>query len=345
MRDLTLYLVYLDALLTMIGAFAIYSTNFIAYTNATPILGTIYGIIIVTRGLFPLLLHNERLFRTLPFIHLLALFLMVTLALIFDNITVYLIGISVSSLLGVYTGSYVYSLEVTWSKRLSDPSKFFSLISGSEGLAFFLAPIVTYLTQNKLVFLIILSILTGLGFLLLLYFTYLDRTEIKPKFFTGELSLIKRAKALATLAAFNWFFLYLWMGMVFELGVMMGIPSSLILIGVELETAIYMIIQFVISKRGIKRLAKIRVVSGLLMIYALIVFTFILLSSMNVSVVTFFILLIAIAVSSSPLESLINTLVSSTESTEISTVIVSFNYIGGGVGYILASLLLKFLGS
>ena len=130
--------------------------------------------------------------------------------------------------------------------------------------------------------------------------------------------------------------------MVFELGVMMGIPSSLILIGVELETAIYMIIQFVISKRGIKRLAKIRVVSGLLAIYALIVFTFILLSSMNVSVVTFFILLIAIAVSSSPLESLINTLVSSTES---STAIVSFNYIGGGIGYILASLLLKFLGS
>jgi uncharacterized membrane protein len=132
----------------MIGAFAIYSTNFIAYTNATPILGTIYGIIIVTRGLFPLFLHNERLFRTLPFIHLLALFLTVTLALIFDNITVYLIGISVSSLLGVYTGSYIYSLEVTWSKRLSDPSKFFSLISGSEALAFFLAPIVTYLTQN-----------------------------------------------------------------------------------------------------------------------------------------------------------------------------------------------------
>jgi hypothetical protein len=176
-----------------------------------------------------------------------------------------------------------------------------------------------------------------------LYFAYLNRTEIKPKFFAGELSLIKRAKALATLGALNWFLLYLWMGMVFELGVMMGIPSSLILIGVELETAIYMIIQFVISKRGIKRLAKIRAVSGLLAIYALIVFTFILLSSMNVSVATFFILLIAIAVSSSPLESLINTLVSSTESIEISTVIASFNYIGGGIGYILASLLLKFL--
>ncbi|MFP3225423.1 MAG: hypothetical protein RXQ80_00660 [Sulfolobaceae archaeon] len=66
---------------------------------------------------------------------------------------------------------------------------------------------------------------------------------------------------------------------------------------------------------------------------------------MEVSVVAFFIPLIVIAVSSSPLESLINTLVSSTKSVEISTVIVSFNYIGGGIGYILASLLLKFLGS
>jgi len=71
--------------------------------------------------------------------------------------------------------------------------------------------------------------------------------------------------------------------------------------------------------------------------YALIVFTFILLSSMEVSVVAFFIPLIVIAVSSSPLESLINTLVSSTKSVGISTVIVSFNYIGGGIGYILAS--------
>jgi hypothetical protein len=161
MRDQTPYLVYLDTLITMIGAFAIYSTNFLAYTNTVPILGTIYGIVIVTRGLLPLILHDERLFKRLPFVHLLVLFLTVTLALIFNNITVYLIGISVSSLLGVYTGIYVYSLEVTWSKRLPDPTKFFSLISGSEALAFFLAPIITYLTQDKLVFLVILSILIG----------------------------------------------------------------------------------------------------------------------------------------------------------------------------------------
>lgn len=219
---------------------------------------------------------------------------------------------------------------------MSDPTKFFSLISGSEALAFSLAPIIVYLTQSKLVFLTILSGLTGLGFLFLLYFTYFNRTEIKPKFFAGGLFLIKRSKDLAILGAFNWFLLYLWMGMVFELGVRMGIPSSLVVVGVESETAIYMAIQFVISKRGIKRLAKVSVVSGLLVIYALTVFAFISLSFMKVNTILFFMSLVAIAVSSSPLESIINTLVSSTEHTEISTVIVSFNYIGGGIGYILA---------
>jgi hypothetical protein len=192
--------------------------------------------------------------------------------------------------------------------------------------------------------LVILSILTGLGFLFLSYFAYLNRTEIKPKFFTGELSLIKRAKTLAMLGAFNWFLLYLWMGMIFELGAKMSIPDSLVLIGVELETTIYMAIQFVISKRGLKRFAKLRVVSGLLIIYALMVSTLVLLSLTNISLTMFFVLLIAIAVSNSPLESLINTLVSSAESPEISTVVISFNYIGGGIGYVLASLLLKFLG-
>jgi len=166
MRDRTPHLVvYLDTLLTTIGAFATYSTNFIAYTNTVPIFGTIYGIVIIIRGLLVLVLYDERLFRVLPFVHLLVLFQTVTLALIFNNITVYLIGISVSSPLGVYTASYVYSMEVTLSKRLSDPTKFFSLISGSEAVAFFLAPNIVYLTQDKLVFLILLSILTSLGFL------------------------------------------------------------------------------------------------------------------------------------------------------------------------------------
>ena len=63
MRNQTPYLVYLDFLITIIGAFAIYSTNYIAYTNIVPIFETIYGIVIVTRGFVPLLLHREQLFQ------------------------------------------------------------------------------------------------------------------------------------------------------------------------------------------------------------------------------------------------------------------------------------------
>ena len=112
-RNQTPYLVYLDFLITIVGAFAIYSTNFIAYTNAVPIFGTIYGIVILTRGFAPLLLHNERLFKVLPFVHLFFLFSTITLALLLNNITIYLIGISISALLGIYTGGYIYNLEVS----------------------------------------------------------------------------------------------------------------------------------------------------------------------------------------------------------------------------------------
>jgi len=136
MRNQTPYLVYLDFLTTIIGAFAIYSTNYIAYTNAAPIFGTIYGIIIVTRGFISLLLHSEGLFKTLPFVHLFFLFSTITLALLLNNVIIYLIGISISALLGIYTGGYIYNLEVSWSKHLGDPSKLFSLISGAEAADF-----------------------------------------------------------------------------------------------------------------------------------------------------------------------------------------------------------------
>ncbi|MEB2792770.1 MAG: hypothetical protein G5Z42_07100 [Caldisphaeraceae archaeon] len=153
MKNQTPYLAYLDFLITIIGAFAIYSTNFIAYTNAVPIFGTIYGIVIATRGFAPLLIHSERLFKVMPFVHLPFLFLTVTLALLFDSITIYLVGISTSALLGIYTGGYVYNLEVSWSKYPRDPLKFFSLISGAEAAAFFIALILTYVTPNKVAFL------------------------------------------------------------------------------------------------------------------------------------------------------------------------------------------------
>ena len=342
MRNQTPYLVYLDFLITIIGAFAIYSTNYIAYATAVPIFGTIYGIVIVTRGFIPLLLHSERLFRTLPFAQLFFLFSTVTLALLLNNVAIYLIGITISALLGIYTGGYIYNLEVSWSKHLRDPSKFFSLISGAEAAAFFIAPILTYITPNKTVFLTILSVFTALGFALLLYFARLGGAEIKPRFFSGDLALIRKAAPLAVLACFNWLLQYLWMGAVFELGARQGIPSFLVFVAVELETATYMAIQFIISKRGIKGLASMRTVSMLIAIYALVVLLFASLTFVRVSLITFFLVLLALAVSSSPLESLINTLVSFTDrAPEISTIVLSFNYIGGGVGYTLSSLLLR----
>jgi len=342
MRNQTPYLVYLDFLITIIGAFAIYSTNYIAYANTIPIFGTIYGIVIATRGFMPLLLHSELLFKKLPFIHLFFLFSTITLAQLLNNITIYLIGISISALLGIYTGGYIYNLEVSWSKNLRDPSKFFSLISGAEAAAFFIAPILTYITANKMVFLAILLISTALGFILLLYFARLDGAEIKPRFFSGELALIRRAAPLAVIAGFNWFLQYLWMGMVFELGARQGIPSFLVFLAVQLETATYMAIQFVISKRGIKRLASMRTVSVLLTVYALFVLLFISLIFVKIDPIVLFLILLALAVSSSPLELLINTLVSFTNrAPEVSTIVLSSNYIGGGIGYTLSSLLLR----
>ncbi|MCE4614044.1 MAG: hypothetical protein F7B60_00730 [Desulfurococcales archaeon] len=342
MGNQTIYLVYLDFLITIIGAFAIYSTNFIAYTNTVFIFGTIYGIVIVTRGFMPLLIYSERLFKTMPFVHLLFLFLTITLALLLNNITIYLMGISVSALLGIYTGGYIYNLEVSWSKHLRDPSKFFSLISGAEAVAFFVAPILTYITPNKIVFLAVLSVSTAFGLILLFYFARLGGAEIKPRFFSGELALIRNVAPLAILAALNWFLQYLWMGMVFELGARQGISGFLVFVAVELETATYMAIQFIISRRGLKKLASMRSVSMLMAVYALVVISFASLIIVKIDSSIFFLILLALAASSSPLEPLINTLVSFTDrAPEISTIVLSFNYIGGGIGYTLSSLLLR----
>ena len=193
-----------------------------------------------------------------------------------------------------------------------------------------------------MVFLAILLISTALGFILLIYFARLGGAEIKPRFFSGELALIRRAAPLAVIAGFNWFIQYLWMGIVFELGARQGIPSFLVFLAVELETATYMVIRFMISKRGIKRLVSMGTVSMLIAVYALVVLLFTSLIFVKIDPIVLFLILLALAVSSSPLELLINTLVSFTDrAPEISTIVLSFNYIGGGIGYTLSSLLLR----
>jgi len=186
---------------------------------------------------------------------------------------------------------------------------------------------------NKIVFLAILSVSTALGSILLLYFSRLNGAEIKPRFFSGDLALIRKAAPLAVLAGSNWLLQYLWMGMVFELGARQGISSFFVFIAVELETATYMVIQFIISKRGIKRLACMRTVSMLIAVYAIVVILFTSLIFVKIDLIIFFLVLLALAVSSSLLEPLINTLVSFTDRvSEISTIVLSFNYIGEELG-------------
>ena len=216
------------------------------------------------------------------------------------------------------------------------------MISGAEAAAFFIAPILTYITPNRFIFLTVLSISTALGFSLLTYFAHLGGAEIRPRFFSGKLVLVKRAMSIAVLAAINWFLQYLWMGLVFELGARQGIPSLLVLAAVELETAVYMTIQFIISRRGLRKLASIRVVSVLMAIYASFVALLTSLIFVRTSPMAFFLILIALATSSSPLEPFINTLVSLTDcAQEVSTIVLSFNYIGGGIGYVISSLLFR----
>ena len=83
-------------------------------------------------------------------------------------------------------------------------------------------------------------------------------------------------------------------------------------------------------------------VSMLMAIYALVVIPFASLIFVRIDSIIFFLILLALAVSSSLLEPLINTLVSFTDrAPEISTIVLSFNYIGGGIGYTLSSLLLR----
>jgi hypothetical protein len=121
MRNQQLYLAFLDFFITMIGAFAICSTSFIAYSNSIPIIGGLYGIAIVMRGFLPLFVHKSWLFKNFPFVHLVFLFLVVTSAILFNNIIIYLVGISISVFLGMFTGSYVYNLEIICAKICRTP--------------------------------------------------------------------------------------------------------------------------------------------------------------------------------------------------------------------------------
>ncbi|MEB2792769.1 MAG: hypothetical protein G5Z42_07095 [Caldisphaeraceae archaeon] len=135
-----------------------------------------------------------------------------------------------------------------------------------------------------------------------MYFARLGGAGIKPRFFSGEPALIRKAAPLATLAAFNWLLQYLWMGMAFGLGARQDMPGFSVFIAVELETATYMAVQFAISRRGLKKLANMRAVPMLMAAYALVVVSFASLIFVKVGPIMFFLILLALALSSSPLE-------------------------------------------
>ena len=341
MRNQGPYLVFLDFFVTMIGAFAVYSTNFIAFSNAIPILGSVYGISIVIRGFLPLLLPKKWLFKNLPIFHLTFLALIIMSSILLSNIVVYLVGITISVFLGMFTGSYIYNLEITWSKNLKDASKFFSVITGVQSIAFLIAPILTYLTPNKNLFLSILLVLIALVLIFLAYFRFFSNIGVQMKFFSGNMRQVKKIYPIIFLASFNWFLQYLWMGVVFALGVKQGIPDIVVLSAVEGETILYIVLQFGISIRGFMSVAKIRVGYYLIGIYIILVTTFVSLDFYKASEILFVVLLFSFAVVSVLLEPLVDTLLSASESaSENSTLVVAFRSIGGGIGYAMASFLL-----
>ena len=137
---------------TRIGAFAVYSTNFIAFSKAIPIQGSVHGISILIRGFLPLVLPKKWLFRNLPIFHMVFSALIITSSILLSDIVIYLVGISISVFLWMFTASYIYNLEITLSKNLKDASKFFSVITGVESIPFLITPILTYLTTNKYLF-------------------------------------------------------------------------------------------------------------------------------------------------------------------------------------------------
>ncbi len=341
MRTQIPYLVFLDFFVTMIGSFAIYSTNFIAVSNVIPILGSLYGISIVIRGFLPILLPKKWLFNNLPIFHIAFLASIVLSSILLNNIVIYLVGISISALLGMFTGSYVYNIEITFSKYLKDASRFFSLITGIESVAFLIAPVLTYLTTSRYVFLSILLVLITLALIFLAYFRFSSKIRVQTKFFSGNLGQVKKIYPIIFLASFTWFLQYLWMGMAFPLGAKQGFPELVVLLAVEGETLLYMVLQFGISIRGFTSVAKIRVGYYLIGVYTLLVATFLSLGFFKSSEILFVAILFSFAIVSFLLEPLVDTILSSTENaSENSTIVVAFRSICGGIGYAMGSFLL-----
>ncbi|MBP1357717.1 MAG: hypothetical protein JZD40_04430, partial [Sulfolobus sp.] len=218
------------------------------------------------------------------------------------------------------------------------PTRFFSAMTGVEAVAFFIAPILTSLVSNKLLFLTILLSLASLGFSFLTYFRFLSKINVK--FYSGKIKEVRSLLPIALIAGISWLLLYLWMGSVYVIGEKLGMPLTIITTIVEGETALYIILQAFAGIKGFKRIAKLKLGYFLISIYGLLVFLFESLTLYRVNTVVFIAIIISFAPISFLIEPLVDTLVSLTkDASENSTIIVVSRTIGGGFGYAVASLL------
>lgn len=322
----------------MFGSFAIYSTNFLSFISGLQVLSLFYSFSIIIRGVVPAILPREYLFKNLPFIHLSFLLTTLTLSILTNNLGVYLIGISISAILGMYTSSFVYALEVSLSKELNDPTRFFSTISGVEAIAFFIAPILSSLVLNKLLFLSILLSLACVGFSFLVYFRFLSKIHLK--FYSGQIKELRLLLPIALIAGISWLLQYLWMGSIYIIGEKLRIPITIVLSSVEGETALYILLQSLAGVKGFKRIAKLKLGYLLIFTYGVLVFLFESFTLFRVNTMIFVIVVLSFAIASFLIEPLIDTLTSLTKNaSENSTIIVVSRTIGGGIGYIISLLL------
>lgn len=134
------------------------------------------------------------------------------------------------------------------------------------------------------------------------------------------------------------------MGIAFGLGVKQGIPNLVILGAIEVETILFMLIQFAIIKNRLNSHVRVNVGLISICIYAKMVALFVSLTFIKANELIFIIRLFSFSISSALIEPLMGGLISKTDrASENSTIIMSFRSIVGGFGYALSSFLLAVL--
>lgn len=328
----------MDFFITFFAAFSVYSTNYLA-SESLPILGSAYGVALVCRGVLPLLTRQDRYFRWLPLLHVSFLLGVVSVSFASGSLTIYLVGIILALFLGAFTGSYVFAMQVAYSQRLSKPTRFFSLITGIEALAFVLAPVLVYFTSSRMVFLTALVGLLVIATGLLWFIKRYGESALSPKFYARRLVVIHTALPLGTVAMSAWVLQYLWMGSFFLIAGRAGLHSGLITLALEIETVTYMVVQFIFSRTGLEKIASWRTLIVAVAVYGCLVVGLISDALFPYPLLGLIAILIGIAAVSVFIDPIVDSLTAKlSQPTQSSTVVGSLRSFGGGVGYTLASI-------